>query len=175
MLNRALAKRDGFSKVLIEKTEKRLGFALPQVLRDFYLILCNNERFSQSFSRFIWPADLELVHEKLIFLEENQGVCFWAIDLKEFNNHNFTVYQTPTDGEFFSEHVDLKEFIRINLYYQLAQGGYAHCGTIDVENEPKLAPVLQLLATDKAWQKVVSHNHLVIYCNKNQLIWYLTN
>ncbi len=76
MLNRALAKRDGFSKVLIEKTEKRLGFALPQVLRDFYLILGNNERFSQSFSRFIWPADLELVHEKLIFLEKTKVFVF---------------------------------------------------------------------------------------------------
>jgi hypothetical protein len=175
LLNRSLNKRDGLSKTLIEITEKRLGFALPPALRSFYLKIGNNERFSQSFSRFLMLDDLLVAHDKLIFLAENQHVCSWAFDVNDINKQKLTVYQTQNEGEFFNEQIDLAEFIRINLYYQLAQGGYEHCATIQVEEEHNFAQVLQCLATDKSWQKVVDHNHLVIYCNKSQLIWYLTN
>jgi hypothetical protein len=176
LLSRVLNKRDGFSLLRIEKAETRLGFALPSALRDFYLAVGNNERFSQSFSRFVAPEDLEVAHGKLIFLCENQDVCYWAIDANiDYKNQQPIVYQTNTKGKFFSENIDLREFIRINLYYQLAQGGYAYCATIDADDEETLAPVLQLLAKDKSWQKVVDYNHLVIYCQQSQLIWYLTN
>jgi hypothetical protein len=176
LLNRTLNKRDGFSLSRIEKAEARLGFALPSALRDFYLTLGNNDRFSQSFSRFVAPEDLAVAHGKLIFLCENQDVCYWAVDANiDYKNQQPTVYQTQLDGKFFSEKIDLQAFIRINLYYQLAQGGYAYCATIDADDKDTLTPVLQLLATDTSWQKVVDYNHLVIYCKQSQLIWYLTN
>jgi hypothetical protein len=176
LLNRPLNKRDGFSLSRIQKAEARLGFALPSALRDFYLTLGNNERFSQSFSRFVAPEDLEISHGKLIFLCENQDVCYWAIDANiDYKNQQPTVYQTNTEGKFFSEKIDLQPFIRINLYYQLAQGGYAYCATIDADDKDTLTPVLQLLDTDKSWEKVVDYNHLVIYCKQSQLIWYLTD
>lgn len=180
LLDRALLPKDGIAKTLIENTEQRLGFALPQALRNFYLKTGNNQRFSQAFNHFLMPDDLTVEHGKLIFLAENQHVCWWAIAISELQNAFITVYQTTDDqttidSDFYNEGVDLTEFIRINLYYQLAQGGYQFCGDIQVEETHKFAQVLQLLTTDDAWQKVVVHNGLIIYANGCQLIWYFTN
>jgi SMI1 / KNR4 family (SUKH-1) len=150
LLNRPLTPRDGCSEATIKLVEKRLGFTLPNALREFYLCVGKNSAFSQAFSRFVSPQALEIDNNKVVFLAENQEVCLWAFDTQDRAKHP-TVYQTQSGGEFFIEDVTIEEFIRINLYYQLAQGGYPHCATIQVEETQALNKVFNHLGSNADW------------------------
>ena len=119
----------------------------------------------KSFQRFATPEQWEIEDGKLVFLEENQGVCFWGV---EIGGDQPTVWQrTNEDSPWYSEEVELEEFLRIVLYYQCAQGGYDYAATVGLEQ----TELLKLLTV--RWEKVVEHNGLHIYWQSDVLIWWL--
>ena len=175
ILGRHLTGEDGMSISKIETVEKSLGLELPTVLRDFYLLVGNIDAFMSSFEQFIEPY---IKGEMLVFLEENQGVCYWGVNIRDIENE--TVFQCTdleTDNpEWHSEEITLTDFLAILMYYQCAQGGYEYGSAVDESDFDSKEKYLQFLAdvtTD--YEKVVEHNGLVIYQNGEKLIWYFTD
>ncbi len=175
LLGRALTENDGMSAVEIEQTEMSLELTLPKILRDFYLLVGNVEMFISSFECFIKPT---LEGDKLVFLEENQSVCYWATDA--LNTENETVYvcnDLATDSlEWYHEEVTLNEFLRILMYYQCAQGGYEYVSAVYECNFDSREKYVKFLADAiKGYEKVVEHNGLVIYWSPRKLLWHFTD
>ena len=171
LIGRALCSGDGCTDEEVADAEARLNVSLPPALRELYLRVGRIRPLMDSFQQFIKLDELSVVNGKLCFLEENQTVCFWGCGTGEDDP---VVYQTDwvqdedgnrfPKGDYFSEGVGLAEFLKIILYYQMAQCGYEYsgiCGPFDCEGV--LPP---------EWEKVVEHRGLVIWWREDGLIWY---
>ena len=175
LLGRALTEEDGMNVAEIEQTEISLGLTLPETLRDFYLLVGNVEMFISSFECFIKPS---LESNKLVFLEENQSVCYWATDALDAENGmvyvcNDLEADTP---EWHPEKVTLNEFLQILMYYQCAQGGYEYGSAVYECNFDSRDKYVQFLAeVTKEYEKVVEHNGLVIYWRPGKLLWHFAD
>ena len=172
ILGRRLTMKDGKEMSEIETVEKSLGLKLPTVLRDFHLLVGNLDMFISSFEQFVEPY---IKGEMLVFLEENQGVCFWAVNIHD--TEDFMVYQCADmeaeNLEWFSEEVALTNFLIILMYYQCAQGGYEHGSAVYENNFNSRGNYMQFLTNITVdYKKVVEHNGLVIYQNDGKLIWH---
>jgi len=175
ILGRHLAKKDGLSISEIETVENSLGLKLPAVLRDFHLLVGNLDMFISSFEQFVEPY---IKGEMLVFLEENQGVCYWGVNIHD--TESSTVYMCTdmeTENlEWYSEEVTLTDFLIILMYFQCAQGGYEHVSAVDESNFDSRENYMQFLADITVdYKKVVEHNGLVIYQNGGKLIWHFTD
>jgi hypothetical protein len=173
LLERTLKAEDGIESKEIETVEKILNIKLPNQLRDLYLNVGNLPCFMNSFEIFAKPDELYFEKEKLIFLEENQSVCYWGIDATAENPEVFMF--VPVEGEtetaIYSENINLSEFLRILMYYQFAQGGCEYCSSID-----EMQKINNLLEKNISnWEKVVDHNGLIIFWQNGMLLWYFTD
>jgi hypothetical protein len=169
LLDRPLTEQDGISPAECAAAEQRLGCTVPAALRDFYLAMGRQPAITLSFQRFSEPDGWAMSAEKLVFLEENQGVCYWATDPQS------KVYQAVElkAPDWHEEPVDLPEFLRVLLYYQMAQGGYPHCGMIPSDQFSNLDEV-QALIDDMGGQRVVDMRGLRIFIVADQvLVWYM--
>jgi hypothetical protein len=102
---------DGIAFEEIEKIEKRKKLTLPKVLRDFYHLSANHEPINYSFNRLIGIEELEIEKGKLVFYQENQGVCVWAIDKRDLQKNDPPVWQgqpipSRREIDWYSEHED---------------------------------------------------------------------
>jgi hypothetical protein len=164
LLGRSLQPADGIDLVRLSAAEQRLGVPLPPALRELYAYAGNVTCLMESFQRFPALEQLEIEDGKLIFLEENQGVCFWGV---ERGDQPMVSQRANENALWHSEELQLDEFLRIILYYQCAQGGYDHAATVSIE----LIELLQSFAAP--WEKVVEHNGLHVYWQPDVLIWWL--
>lgn len=169
LLGRPLTAEDGVPEAECAAAEQRLGLRLPAALREFYLAVGREPAITQSFECFAEPEEWTVSDGKIAFLEENQGVCCWAADSQS------KVYQTAdlNEPEWQEEAHGLPEFLRVLLYYQMAQGGYPFCGMIPGEEFESPAGVLDFIA-GKGGRQVVDSNGLKIFRAGDQaLVWYL--
>ncbi|HRH40795.1 MAG TPA: SMI1/KNR4 family protein [Pyrinomonadaceae bacterium] len=102
---------DGISLEEIERVERAKKFTLPKVLRDFYLLVGNHEAINYSFNRLIGIENIEIEKRKLVFYNENQGVCNWAIDKNDLKQEDPPVWQgqwihQPNEIDWYSEQDD---------------------------------------------------------------------
>ncbi|HEX4610862.1 MAG TPA: hypothetical protein VH092_21915 [Urbifossiella sp.] len=68
----------GYSLRAVEAAEGRLGFGIPEALRDYYLSV-GRHALNRVHNR-LWPPDaLEVSRGRLVFLEENQSVVYWGV------------------------------------------------------------------------------------------------
>ena len=175
IIGRKLTIEDGISISKIKDIENKLECKIPTELKDFYNLIGNLDMFMSSFEDFPEPY---LIGNKIVFLEENQGVCYWGINKDD--SESPTVYVcTDIESEnleWYSESVNLAEFLKIIMYFQCAQGGCKHGGAIydcNFKSKDEYVGVLNKLVHD--WQKVVEHNGLVIFQNRGKLVWYFTD
>ncbi|KFF13650.1 hypothetical protein [Flavobacterium hydatis] len=175
LLGRSLTNNDGFEVKIIENAETRLGQEIPKLLKEFYITVGKLDIFMSSFQRFIKPEDLFYEDDKLVFLEENQKVCFWGVD-KENKEDNLLVYQVQNidNAVWYSEEILLSDFLQMIMYGQCAEGGYTFSGAIYDMDKDELSEFIEEITT-KNWQKVVDHNNWIIYENDRKLIWYFTD
>jgi hypothetical protein len=175
LLGRSLTNNDGFDVRIIENAETRLGQEIPKLLKEFYITVGKLDIFMSSFQRFIKPEDLFYEDGKLVFLEENQKVCFWGVD-KENKEDNPLVYQVQNidNAVWYSEEILLSDFLQMIMYGQCAEGGYQFSGAIYDMDQAELSEFIEEITT-KNWQKVVDHNNWIIYENDRKLIWYFTD
>lgn len=155
LLGRPLTAEDGVPEAECAAAEQRLGLRLPAALREFYLAVGREPAITQSFECFAEPEEWTVSDGKIAFLEENQGVCCWAADSQS------KVYQTAdlNEPEWQEEAHGLPEFLRVLLYYQMAQGGYPFCGMIPGEEFESPAGVLDFIA-GKGGRQVVEFERL---------------
>lgn len=165
LLGRALTKNDGVRPSELDKVELKLGFTLPKILRDLYLLAGKNTMLMESFNRFALPSQLQRDENKIVFLEENQNICYWGFEIN-LENHNPKVYQLLNENEWYEEQIPLIEFLTVMLYYQCAQGGYEYFGISTITDED-----LEIL-THTEWEDVVRYNGLQMYWKPDCLLWY---
>ena len=175
LLDRYLTEKDGISISEIEAVEKLLCVKLPAVLRYFYLLVGNLDMFTSSFEQFVEPY---IKDEMLIFLEENQGVCYWGVNIRDTENE--TVFQCTDieidNPEWYPEEVTLADFLIILMYYQCAQGGYKYGSAVYESNFDSRKNYVKFLVNITVdYKKVVEHNRLVVYQNGGKLIWHFSD
>ncbi|MCV9932809.1 hypothetical protein OIU80_10990 [Flavobacterium sp. LS1R47] len=175
LLGRSLTNNDGFDVKIIENAEARLGHTIPAILKEFYITVGKLDVFMSSFQRFLKPEDLFYEDGKLVFLEENQKVCYWGVD-KESKENNLQVYQVQNIDKavWYPEEILLSDFLQMIMYGQCAEGGYPFSGAIYDMGQDELPEFIEEITTNN-WQKVVDHNNWIIYENDRKLIWYYTD
>jgi hypothetical protein len=169
LLGRPLAEEDGVPAGECAAAVQRLGCPLPTALEDFYLSIGRQTMITASFQRFLAPDAWTLNAGKLVFLEENQGICHWATDAQA------RVFQSASldTPEWNEEPATLPEFLRVLLYYQMAQGGYPHCGMIPATDFSTPQEVQSRIDAIGA-RLVVDMAGLRIFVAAEQtLLWYL--
>lgn len=172
LLGRELQAEDGVSAAEITEAEKKSGSPLPPVLQSFYRLAGKEETVMDSFQHFTPLETLFTEGDKLVFLEENQGVCVWGIALNETASDQATVYQCPyPDDKWYAEDDTLTAFLEAVLYYQFAQGGYEWVSALYTGMDDK--EIAMVLEDAQHWEKVVNQpGNLIIYWYQDTLVWY---
>ena len=177
LIGRLLNENDGINSIIIQQAETRLGQKLPEALKEFYALVGNLEIFTSSFESFMTPDELECQDSMLIFLDENQGVCQWAVSITD--NEDTIVYMLTINDDkptWHSEKVSLEEFLKVVMYLQYAEGGCEYGYAVYESGfEDRQAFEAFHAETTADWEKVVDHNGFVAYQKKSTLIWYFSD
>lgn len=175
LLGRSLTNNDGFDVEIIKNAEAKLGKAIPEALKTYYVTIGKLDIFMSSFQRFLKPEDLFYEDGKLVFLEENQNVCYWGVDTEK-KEDNPLVYQVQNidNAVWHSEEILLSDFLQMIMYGQCAEGGYKFSGAIYDMDLEEMSEFIEELTTNN-WQKVVDHSNWIVYENDRKLIWYYTD
>ena len=112
LLERDLVKSDGLAPAELQSAEERLQLRLPRALADYYL-LAGALDLNRQHNRLYPPSALEIMDQKLIFMEENQAVVLWGMGLQELNLPDPIVFQACNDLplEWYSEEMPFSDFI----------------------------------------------------------------
>lgn len=160
LLGRSLTAQDGIECSIIEETTQRLEGALPEPLKEFYLLVGKLPQFMSSFQQFALPEQLHIKDDLLIFLEESEDMCYWGVDKQG------QVFQCEEDGTRYDLKLDIQHFLILMLYYQVAQSAeYAYYTNL-------LDEEIETLFVEDDWQSAIDHDDLVVYHLNNNLIWY---
>jgi hypothetical protein len=138
-LVRPLTPEDGQPEAIISVAEARLGLRLPAVLREYYLLAGRLDRFNRAYNQFLRPEEWSVDGGKLVFLEENQCVVFWGVEVGTVPEDDPPVYQAenvrgqPT--EWYLEHKRCSEFLIVMLHLQAVWAGYDFLGGSSITSE----------------------------------------
>lgn len=192
ILGRKLDPSEGLGIDAIVSAEGKLETSLPNDLKDFYLQVGKIPLFTDGFEFFAQPKQIYIKSNKLVFLEENQAMLSWAVDLEDADKEkNIKVYQSPNIGEsenkvvWYPETLRLTEFLEMIMYYQAAsgdtdlqkktKGGYPY-GFVSYKSDVKENELWESFEKDLSdnWEKVVDNNGLMIYYSADALLLYYT-
>jgi hypothetical protein len=171
-LGRPIVAGDGTALPRLEAAAGRLGIALAPALQVLFARVGEVSMLMRAFQQFHPPEHWRLEAgpngSALVFLDENQGVCEWAVD------DEGQVWQCipAADGTcgWHAESLPLPEFLTVVLPYQLAQGGWPFTGMASVPAD-EYADELAALAQDLGWPCVASHNGLTIHGQGAAMLW----
>ncbi|ARU03675.1 hypothetical protein CCO03_02320 [Comamonas serinivorans] len=167
-LGRALQPGDGLPAAEVDAAVARLaaqGFAVPPALRQLHLRLGRCAPLMQHFNRFLAPADWQLDQGRLVFLDENQGVCVWQVDA------DGQVWM-GVDDTVHPEALRLDDFLAVLMPYQLAQGGWPCCADT-VLPAAELTDEREAIARELGWPLWVRHNGLTLNGQGAAMLWSL--
>lgn len=190
ILGRTLEASEGVDIQSIEVAEKKLNVKFPEALKIFYLNVGKLSLFTDAFEFFAKPKQIYIKSNKLIFLEENQAVLSWGIDLADLNKEVVPVYHSPNIGDsedeviWYAEALPLPKFLELIMFYQVAsadadiqtktKGGYP-LSYIGYKSDLENADIWDRFEKDLSdkWEKVVDGNGLVIHwCKYGLLLYY---
>jgi hypothetical protein len=103
---------DGLPPGELSSAEERLHLKLPRALADYYL-LAGGLDLNRQHNRLYPPSALAIMDQKLIFMEENQAVVLWGMELHELSLLDPTVFQACNSLplEWYSEEPPFSDFI----------------------------------------------------------------
>jgi hypothetical protein len=124
---------DGVPEEEIVRAEERLGFRLPRLLREFYLLTGRRTDINGAQDMLVEPECLEVAEgDVLVFHDENQSVVLWGIRLSDIGRDNPPVVMADNDKTLVWEpaHEHLSEFLFTMLLWQAVSvsGGMFCCG-----------------------------------------------
>ena len=142
---RPLSRRDGIPETRLIRAEKRLGFRLPGVLREFYWIAGKRDDLNCTFDQLLLPEELEVRDGRLVFFEENQKVVVWGLELGGAAGDDPMVYEAEPAEPLAWEATRgrLSDFLRMMAYWQGVNGGMPYSGIV-VTNQTALEEALRL-------------------------------
>lgn len=119
----------GYPPRAVEAAEARLGFAIPDALRDYYLSVGRHE-LNRVHNRLRSPNDLEVANGRLVFLEENQCVVYWGVRRRTTAADPVVSQTTDLDDGEWSAEVRCSLFLPAMLCWYAA-GWMPHTGDTD--------------------------------------------
>jgi hypothetical protein len=144
--------------------EARSGERLPEPLRE-YLLEVGNMAFHRAYNR-LYPLDeLEIEDGKLIFMEENQNVVQWAIDLVDISEDPL-VFQRASDEDdelWYPEEEGCRDFLELMIYWQTVNGGFEFFAIADAAE-----PAVKKIA--KAWERKATGSGVVCFARRGVVL-----
>lgn len=133
----------GFSTEEISQAEQRLQCTFPKILVEYYTTLGKNEVLNQTYNWLLLPSEINFIDDFLVFYEENQDVCCWAIKKQDLSQDNSPVYQGYQDdhGQFqwYLANANISAFwLEMACYNGTMGGGLKYHANI--LNEEKIKP-----------------------------------
>lgn len=120
----------GYPVRAVEAAETRLGFAIPEALRDYYLSIGKHE-LNRVHNRLRPPDDLDVSNGRLVFQDENQCVLFWGVRCRTAASDPVVVRtEDLDDGDWVAE-VRCSQFLPGMLCWYAAGGTMPHRGYTD--------------------------------------------
>jgi hypothetical protein len=103
---------DGLGKAAVRASLARANLAIPASLFDYYIV-AGRHPINQDHDRLRPIKGLEWMGDKLVFLEENQCVVYWAIDRSDLEESDPIVWQGINGDpiEWFAEGYRLSRFL----------------------------------------------------------------
>ncbi|MBC7805752.1 MAG: SMI1/KNR4 family protein [Akkermansiaceae bacterium] len=95
--HRPIGPSDGNTETEIADTEARLGFRLPEALRELYALVGNAGDITRGHNRFVLLRDLKIEEDWLVIWEENQCVTVMAIHENNLTEENPPVHKLDGD------------------------------------------------------------------------------
>lgn len=164
VLERSLTAEDGLQASDLEQAEDRLQVSLPSALRQYYSVLGGLRQLNTVHNRLLPPAELALGGDWLVFMDENQSVCQWALRRTDLTTANPAVYQgQPQSAQWLGEKLSTAEFLSLHIYLQAVWGGLPWVG--DHLRADQILPCLR-----DSWDRVVDHQGLRIWQKEGMLI-----
>lgn len=172
-LLRPLGKSGGCSEKRVSDAERRLGRRLPRLLREFYLITGEREDINGVHNRLLAPEDLRVSGDVLVFYEENQGACFWGVDVHDPANEDPAVFREDSvaspmwDPDF--DH--LSQFFIAMLFMQAVNGGMRHggVGSATSANIAQAPSEWEIISLGSSWNnRVLMRDGQVLYIFGNE-------
>lgn len=122
----------------LNATEGRLGVRVPEALRDYYLVAGREQRFAACLHRLLPPDRWSVDQKRLIFMEENQGVCVWGVSVRNPDSADPPVSQGVEDERMIwqPEHRKCSTFLAVMLHLQAVSGGLPHRGEGELPGPP---------------------------------------
>jgi hypothetical protein len=92
--------------------ERRLKLKLPAALKSYYE-LAGKLPINTEHNQLYLPKALRIENGKLVFMEENQAVVFWGIDLNALKKLDPMVFQANDESEivWYSEDLCFSDWI----------------------------------------------------------------
>jgi hypothetical protein len=112
LIGRPLISRVGLPLAQLIACERRLKLRLPAALKSYYQ-LAGKLPINTEHNRLYPPRSLGIKNGKVVFMEENQAVVFWGIDVRELKGSDPTVYQANNEREiaWYPEELGFSDWI----------------------------------------------------------------
>jgi hypothetical protein len=112
-LDRALVRRDAISERRIAIVERRLGLLLPEALRAYYWVAGRAAALNTAHNQLLYPEDLGVEDNHLMFMDENQSVVSWGFRLADLAKADPVVWQRNNTApvEWHSERKSFTRFM----------------------------------------------------------------
>jgi|SRR5215510_8708455 len=112
ILGRRLNRQDGIERTSLAASEKRLKLSLPRALRLYYQV-AGKLAINKEHNFLYEPKELTKLDAKLVFMEENQAVVFWGVDIKAIDQSDPEVFQANNETPliWYSEGLSFSDFI----------------------------------------------------------------
>jgi hypothetical protein len=161
-----LTKQAGHPARILIANEKRLGVRIPSALREYYLVAGRERRFNTSHNRLLSPKDWSVERQKLVFMEENQRVLWWAVPTQRPQAvGDPPVFQGLNDEpvRWYSERRRCSVFLAVMLHLQAVWGGFNWLGSAEATEN-----VHAILQQD--WNYVGDMDQLWAFNRQNQVV-----
>jgi len=113
--------------------EKRLRITVPASLKEYYRTAGREVALNAAHNRLLPPDEWDVSDQKLVFLEENQGVVVWSVDVSAHADDP-PVFQGTPDLAEYPEHPLLSQFLQAMLHWQAVMGSALPCsGSAEVD------------------------------------------
>ena len=106
-----LKEGDGYPPAELAKAERRLGFPLPEALREWYQLAGRREALIARQDRPLSPSDIRVDRGMLFFHVENQGCCRWGIRQEELRLADPSVFLEDDRHGWFPAARSVSEFV----------------------------------------------------------------
>ncbi|MFL5243126.1 MAG: SMI1/KNR4 family protein [Gemmataceae bacterium] len=167
-----LRSQDASANADIADAEQRLAIKLPSSLREYYLLAGREKRINQFHNRLLPPEKLFIDSGRLVFMEENQCVVYWAVPAAPEVKPDTAVFQGVSRRdkgiEWHTEHDSCFIFLNVMAIWHASFGGAGKHTAIGYVDESTTRVTL-----DQGWHFVGEANAMRAYKQSERAICFL--